>query len=415
MPKLNRGAILLLLLSFFSLASLAQVPNCQINFGPWTDTNASQPSFNGVTQCTYWVITYQVTGFSAISLAFESATGVQSAHGSFGNFTGTVATGINPNTSTSCATPTNCTSTFTGTPGWFRVNFPTHTGSGTIQGTLQGYKTGYFLGGNVPPTGSGCPGTVGTPCVVDGPTAAGVAPVTPPVLQAGQDGAPGLIRVFLVDSLGRTIIAGALADGVASTVPGVIQAQVGAGGVVRSLFTAIATTDVNGGQNTATAANYVYSGQGWDRQRSVSLTNFPASGTLTGVNSIGAQVTEKGSRWVVNSHPATSSQATASIAAEASVRHVVDCVTFSAAAGGAVTATNRFLSLRDGATGAGTVLIQWVGATPTAAAAGVQEISPQTYCGLNLVGTTNTAMTFEFDAGQTNVIETVSISGFNVN
>jgi hypothetical protein len=34
---------------------------------------------------------------------------------------------------------------------------------------------------------------------------------------------------------------------------------------------------------------------------------------------------------------------------------------------------------------------------------------------LNLVGTTNTAMTLEFQALLTNLIESVSISGYNVN
>lgn len=184
MSKLKKLSLLLLL----TLPLAAQVPNCQINFGPWTDTNQTPASFNGVTQCAYWVITYQVTGFSAISLAFESATGTQAGPGSFSNFTGTVATGSNPNTSVSCATPTNCTTTFTGTPGWYRVHFPTHTGSGTIQGTLQGYKTGYFLGGNTPTTGSGCPGTVGTPCVVVGPVASGMAVGPAPELIAGSDG-----------------------------------------------------------------------------------------------------------------------------------------------------------------------------------------------------------------------------------
>jgi hypothetical protein len=391
MSQLKKLTLALVLLAGLAVA---QVPNCQINFGPWTDTAASAASFNGVTQCAYWVITYQVTGFSAISLAFESATGVQSGPGSFGNFTGTVVTGINPNTSVSCATPTNCTSTFTGTPGWFRVNFASHTGSGSIQGTLQGYKTGYPLGGNSP-GGAGCPGTAGTPCVVDGVTAAGSPPTTPPVLIAGQDGTN--IRTVLTGADGSVVPAHGSpvqADGVTA---------------VRS------PTDDLGNPLFYRQVPFGFDGTNFDRLRNASLVNMPTAGTTSGANSIGARITEKGSRWVVNSHPATSSQATASIAAEAGVRHVVDCVTFAEASGGAVTGATHFISLRDGATGAGTILIQWVAAIPTAAGTGIQGLVPQSFCGLNLVGTTNTAMTFEFDAGVTNAIETVSISGFNVN
>ena len=207
--------LLLSLLLVFSFTAVAQVPNCQINFGPWTDVNQSAPSFNGITQCAYWVITYQVTGFSAISLHFQSATGTQAAPGAFADFTGTVATGINPNTSVACSTPTNCTSTFTGTPGWFKVTFPSHTGSGTIQGTLQGYKTGYSLGGNVPASG-GCVGTVSTPCVVEGVTAAGAPPTTAPVLIAGQDGTN--TQTIKTDTGGQLAIQQATASALNATV-----------------------------------------------------------------------------------------------------------------------------------------------------------------------------------------------------
>jgi hypothetical protein len=79
-----------------------------------------------------------------------------------------------------------------------------------------------------------------------------------------------------------------------------------------------------------TAPN-IFNGTSWDHQRSAALANFTAATTLTGRNSIGAALAEKGSRWTVISNPAAGSQATASIAAEASVRHVVDCIAFSAA------------------------------------------------------------------------------------
>ncbi len=194
-----------------SILGLAQQPNCQINFGPWTDTNTS-PAFNNIgagtnNQCTYWVLNYQVDGFSAISLAFESATGA-------------VTTGVNPSTSVVCSTVANCTAVFTGTIGWYRVNFATHTGSGTIRGTLKGYITGYSLGGNSP-SGGGCAGTTATPCVVDGVTAAGSAPATSPVLVAGIDGTN--VRTLRTDTTGRQVAVGAAAAGVALAGAPVLQ------------------------------------------------------------------------------------------------------------------------------------------------------------------------------------------------
>jgi hypothetical protein len=183
------------------LASVAfsQVPNCVINFGPWTDVNTSPVLDNRTLACPYWVLTYQVTGFSAVSLAFQSASG-GSGPGSFSNFTGTVNSGINPSTSVACATPTNCTATFIGVVGWGRVVFGSHTGSGTIQGTLQGYKTGVPLGGNV--SSAGCPGTLGTPCVVAGDAAAGSPPTLAPVGIAGFDGTNA--QRILTDTSGNT-------------------------------------------------------------------------------------------------------------------------------------------------------------------------------------------------------------------
>jgi hypothetical protein len=146
-----------------------------------------------------------------------------------------------------------------------------------------------------------------------------------------------------------------------------------------------------------------------------SLANFPTAVTTTGRNVVGAILAEKSSRWTVISQPASGSQATASIAAEANVRHVVDCIGFSADAGAAVVATALVVNLRDGATGAGTVIWTYTVAATVAAAAGVQDVAPFGLCGLGLTGTTNTAMTLEFTAGVTGLLEAVNISGYNVN
>lgn len=205
----------LFLLFVFAVAALAQNPDCQINFGPWVDVNVSPSSANNITQCTYWVMTYQVTGFTVISLQFESATGTNAGGpGAFGAYSGTVSSGVNPSVSVVCATVTNCTATFTGQVGWYRVNFPSHTGSGTVQGVLKGYKVGYTLGG-APVPGGGCVGTVATPCIVAGVAADGAAAAGSPVLVAGQDGTNA--QTLLTDTTGRQVVVGAAASGAALT------------------------------------------------------------------------------------------------------------------------------------------------------------------------------------------------------
>jgi len=123
-------------------------------------------------------------------------------------------------------------------------------------------------------------------------------------------------------------------------------------------------------------------------------------------------VAEKGPRWVVVSQPAANSQATASVAAVAGVKRVVDCVSFSADASAAVTAAAGTFVIRDGATGAGTVIWSYAVAHQVAAVAGVQTVAPHSICGLDLIGTVNTAMTAEFNAGVTGEVQGASMSGY---
>jgi len=74
---------------------------------------------------------------------------------------------------------------------------------------------------------------------------------------------------------------------------------------------------------------------------------------------------------------------------------------------------NLAVNARDGATGAGTALWTWIVEIP--ATANAQEVQPHSICGLGLVGTANTAMTVEFSALLANLVEIVSMSGYNVN
>lgn len=181
-----------------------------------------------------------------------------------------------------------------------------------------------------------------------------------------------------------------------------------------SVTAATALTDAVGNPTVPLmgAVNLFWTTSAWERARTASLGALTPSSTLTARSAVGVQMTEKGGRWAVFHNPAASSQATISIAAEAAVRHVADCVSFSAVATTAPALTALTVQLRDGGTGAGTVLQQWQVLAPAATG---QAVLPFGLCGLNLVGTTNTAMTLEFSALLTNLIESVNLTGYNVN
>lgn len=120
-----------------------------------------------------------------------------------------------------------------------------------------------------------------------------------------------------------------------------------------------------------------------------------------------------GPRWSVTSAPAVSTVASASKAAGgAGVKHVADCISFSAGATSAPALTKLQVNLRDGATGAGTIVLQKIVVIPAATG---QSVAAHSVCGLNIVGTANTAMTLEFSALLTNLFEEVSLTGYDVN
>lgn len=114
--------------------------------------------------------------------------------------------------------------------------------------------------------------------------------------------------------------------------------------------------------------------------------------------------------WAINHQPAANTQATASKAAVAGVRHVLTalyaCVWNSAAA----TATVLVVQVRDGASGAGAVL--W--SVRLAVAAATLTVVDLFQTGLALIGTANTALTVEFSAaGGANTNEIVCAAGFS--
>lgn len=147
-------------------------------------------------------------------------------------------------------------------------------------------------------------------------------------------------------------------------------------------------------------------------QRSVGLQSYAPATTLISSNERGRAIVERGPRWAITSAPAVSLQATATIAAEAGVRHIADTVCWSA---GAVTApsvaTALLVNLRDGAADAGTIIASWRVVAPATVG---NTVPPFCINGLNLTGTTNTAMTIEWSALLTNLFQSVTLTGWHV-
>jgi hypothetical protein len=206
-----------------------------------------------------------------------------------------------------------------------------------------------------------------------GPDAAGAPPTKNPVTVAGSDGTN--LETIKTDTSGRPIVVGAAADG------------------------------------SATAGNPLYVG-GNDGTNAKAFKVASAANNTSTIQT-GVMLHEKGARWSVSSVTGSNTQASASKAAGAAgVRHVADCVQFSAESTAAIVATQDDVILRDGATGAGTVLMQWRNAVVSAAAAQIGQAL--TFCGLSLVGSSATAMTLEYANGITNVLMSVTLSGYDV-
>lgn len=114
--------------------------------------------------------------------------------------------------------------------------------------------------------------------------------------------------------------------------------------------------------------------------------------------------------WVANGEPAAGAKASASRAAAAGLRHICRGISFTLASTNGGSAEGPLLvRLRDGASGAGTVLASW------AVSALVGDSRQVTITGLSLVGSVNTAMTLEFSAAPAGAAsqETCTLEGYD--
>ncbi|HEV3129595.1 MAG TPA: hypothetical protein VGY32_11465 [Solirubrobacteraceae bacterium] len=197
-----------------------------------------------------------------------------------------------------------------------------------------------------------------------------------------------------------------IANGIAASGSGIVGTGVyviGGGNSYSPLGGASFSADGSSGAQMLGAAAWAFNGAAFDRTRNASAANQ----VLAPVK--GVQLVTGPGGFAVQNQPAANTQATVTQAAGAAgVRHV--CTSISAAiTAGASAGTVVFVNLRDGASGAGTIL--WSIALD-APANGSDTV---TISGLNIVGTAATAMTLEFSAaGGITTNETVALTGYDV-
>lgn len=189
---------------------------------------------------------------------------------------------------------------------------------------------------------------------------------------------------------------------------GSLQVTLFAPNSANSIATPANLADAVSGSQALPVGTYLYNNAAFDRQRTASAANLALqSGLGVAMHSLPGQ-------WGIVHLPATNTQATISKSAVAATRHVATAVTATLASGSTaitVPATPVNVVIRDGATGAGTIIWQsYISAVTTAGSMATVQAS-----GLNLVGTANTAMTVEFSAaGGVGTFESVSLQGFSV-
>jgi hypothetical protein len=162
-----------------------------------------------------------------------------------------------------------------------------------------------------------------------------------------------------------------------------------------------ATQDAMPAANIVAENPALWNGAAMDRARSGSAANLAAK------SAVGSELTSPPGQWSVLSTPAAATQATASqTAGGAGVRNVCNTISATLATAGTAQAAAAVLNLRDGATGAGTILWSLQVILPTN---GLWSFSVG---GLNIPGTAATAMTLEFAAaGVAASFQSVAMSG----
>lgn len=160
----------------------------------------------------------------------------------------------------------------------------------------------------------------------------------------------------------------------------------------------------------ASAVNVQDGGNSLTVDGAVTVTGDASASTLSGFSGTNSVRISRPGNWSITHSPAANTQATITRAAVASTRHVCTAISASFVNSGAG-ASVVTLNLRDGVTGAGTIL--W--STLMSILTDTGDICQYVATGLNIVGSSNTAMTLEFaTAGGSDSFENVALSGYDV-
>lgn len=145
----------------------------------------------------------------------------------------------------------------------------------------------------------------------------------------------------------------------------------------------------------------LFNGTTWDRSRSASAANN------TQATSLGTQLTTIGATWGITNTATAGTPTVSKTAGSGSIRHVATSGSACVAAAGTAQPAVQVV-LRDGATGAGTIIQSWALAAPVNSSACIP------LSGLNHTGSATTAMTIEFTgATAAAVIGTVNLQGYD--
>lgn len=207
-------------------------------------------------------------------------------------------------------------------------------------------------------------------------------------------------RVLQLDDAGHVILSTAAGS------IGQVRLEDGVGTALASVLAPLTGRAAAGAQGLQSVAEVLlFNGTNFEPLQSASAANINAQSGL------GAALVSMPGTWAVNSNPAAGTQATASRAAGgAGVRHVSVSNDFGYGATTALAAAaQRLVNLRDGASGAGTILDQHGIPVPaTTIPATTVPLS-----GRSVAGSAATAMTLEFDASTANLFESVALDGFD--
>jgi hypothetical protein len=153
--------------------------------------------------------------------------------------------------------------------------------------------------------------------------------------------------------------------------------------------------------NQQWSLNGVFNGTTWDRQDSVSNTNNTATTTQ------GVIYNTPLSTWSITNTASAGTPTVSKASGGGTVRHVATSITVCVGAAGTAQPVVQ-VNLRDGGTGAGTIIRAWQLAAP------VNTSVCSDLSGLNMTGSAATAMTIEFGAATAAATQaSVTLTGYS--